>query len=74
MEDEEFNYLKTLLKELSTMDVISLHSFLRNDELPDVVRIADIIEKDSKVDEEIIVSATKLLALVEVEFQNRNLN
>lgn len=74
MNNEDIEYIQTLLTNLTTMDVISLHSFLRLDDIPEYVRIADLIDAEDEEDKEIYISAIKLLAYVEVEFQKRNLN
>ncbi len=74
MEGDNFEDLKTLLSEICTMDIVSLHSYLRGEEIPSVIRLVDIIDSDFDIAEDIIISTNQLLVFVEIEFQKRNLN
>lgn len=74
MGEDDFEGLKTLLSEIGTMDIVSLHSYLRGEEIPNVIRLVDIIDGDFEIAEDIIISTNQLLTFVEIEFQKRNLN
>ena len=73
MNDEEFEFLKELLSQVSDMDLLSIHSYLRLEHKGRNIEIMEMFETDTEM-MDISIPGTQLLAYIEVEFQHRNLN
>lgn len=73
LSDEEFEKLKDLLAKVSDWDLLSVHSYLRLGYTDKKIKLSEIFEIKG-MDVNFEMKPNQLLAYIEIEFQNRNLN
>jgi len=74
MNEENVEKLKYLLEYLEDMELIALHSYLRNDHRGDMVRVDELITTDGLFDIGFDLTSAQFMTYIEMELNQRNLN